>query len=83
MTRSEETKIKKIVDLVLKLWNIDYLNIVIGYQDDRKFNWTTPTRTKAVLDECIRTDQNLKDAYDKDQDFLMRKITMNKITMVI
>ena len=21
-----------------------------------------------MLDECIRTDQNLKDAYDKDQD---------------
>ena len=68
MIRSEETKIKKIVDLVLKLWNIDHLNIVVGYQDDRKFNWIAPTRTKAVLDECIRTHQNLKDAYDKDQD---------------
>ena len=68
MTQSEDAKIKKIVDLVLKLWNIDHLNIVVGYQDDRKFNWIAPTRTKAVLDECIRTDQNLKDAYDKDQD---------------
>ena len=68
MTRSEETKINKIADLVLKLWNVDHLNIVVGYQDDKKFNWIAPTRTKAVLDECIRTDQNLKDAYDKDQD---------------
>ena len=23
-----------------------------------------------MLDECIRTDQNLKDAYDKDQDVM-------------
>ena len=68
MTRSEETKIKKIVDLVLKLCNIYHLNIVVGYQDDRKFNWIASTRTKGVLDECIRTNQNWKDAYDKDQD---------------
>ena len=53
---------------MLKLWNIDHLNIVVGYQDDRKFNWIAPTRTKAVLDKCIRTDQNLKDTYGKDQD---------------
>ena len=67
MTRSEESKIKKIVNIVLKLWNIDHLNIVVGYEDDRKFNWIAPRRTKTVLDDFALANRRFKTAYDADQ----------------